>query len=106
MTRAMTLRPISIDRPHDSGALKHFAAARMLEIGELARQTTGRPQPRCIFVGQDAKKRWVVKDDAGAIGAVFRSAEPALRFGRREALAVGCHLVIAGNPLELDCLKS
>lgn len=77
----------------------------MLEIGQLARRAGANTQrcPRYIAIGQSASKRWIVKDDLGRLGAVFRSAETALRFARREANSLGCKLVI-GNPVELDCL--
>ena len=90
---------------HADGALHPFASARMLEIGQLARRVGADTQrgPRYIAIGQSASKRWIVKDDVGRLGAVFRSAESALRFARREASSHGCKLVI-GNPVELDPL--
>jgi len=62
------------------------------------------PGPRYIIVGESASRRWIVKDNRGRLGAVFRSANVALRFARREATALGCGIVIDGSPVELDCL--
>jgi hypothetical protein len=62
------------------------------------------PGPRYIIVGESASRRWIVKDNRGRLGAVFRAANVALRFARREATALGCGIVIDGSPVELDCL--
>jgi hypothetical protein len=61
--------------------------------------------PRYITVGKSASRRWIVKDNRGRLGAVFRSAESALRFARREAGWLGCGVVIDSNLVELDCLS-
>ena len=75
--------------------------------------STGKPQPtkvpslpcpRYIIVGKSPSRRWIVKDNRDCLGAVFRSADIALRFARREASALGCGIVIDGSPVELDCL--
>jgi len=89
------------------GALRPFASARMLEIGQLAQRAgaNSRGRPRYIAIGQSASKRWIVKDDRGYLGAVFRSGETALRFARREASALGCKLMVS-NSMELECLKA
>lgn len=63
-----------------------------------------RPAPRYIVVGESASRRWIVKDNHGRLGAVFRSAEVALHFARREAGALRCGVVIKRGPVELDCL--
>ncbi len=64
------------------------------------------PGLRYIIVGESAARRWIVKDNRGRLGAVFRSANVALRFAQREASALGCGIVIDGAPVELDCLRS
>ncbi len=64
------------------------------------------PEPqRYILVGENAVQRWIVKDNRGRLGAVFRSAKVALRFAQREASALGCGIVINASPVELDCLR-
>lgn len=60
---------------------------------------------RYILVGENAVQRWIVKDNRGRLGAVFRSAKVALRFAQREASALGCGIVIDASPVELDCLR-
>jgi hypothetical protein len=63
------------------------------------------PEPRSyILVGESAARRWIVKDNRGRLGAVFRSATVALRFAQREAGALGCGIVIDASPVVLDCL--
>ncbi len=59
---------------------------------------------RFIIVGMSVARRWIVKDNRGRLGAVFRSADAALRFARREARVLGCSVMIEGGPVELDCL--
>jgi hypothetical protein len=61
--------------------------------------------PRYLIVGESAAHRWIVKDNRGRLGAVFRSASVALRFAQREAGALGCGIVIDSSPVELECLK-
>ncbi len=61
--------------------------------------------PRYILLGPNAAHGWVVKDNHGAIGAVFRAPDVALRFARREAEAHGCRVVVDCGPVELDCLQ-
>lgn len=61
--------------------------------------------PRYIVVGPNGSHEWVVKDNRGAIGAVFRAADVALRFARREAQVLGCGVIVARGPVDLDCLK-
>ena len=52
---------------------------------------------RYILVGKSVESLWVVKDSRARLGAVFRSAEAAQRFARREARALGCHVVVDGG---------
>ena len=75
---------------------------------KLERVTSGmmhhprrQPWPRYLVVGD----RWIVKDNGGRLGAVFRSASVALRFAQREASALGWGIVIDSSPVELECLK-
>ena len=63
-----------------------------------------REPQRYILVGKSADSLWVVKDSRARLGAVFRSAEAAQRFARREARALGCHVVVDGGLIKLDCL--
>lgn len=64
------------------------------------------PAPqRYILVGESKDHLWVVKDSTARLGAVFRSPEVAMRFARREARSLGCHVVVDGS-LELDCLST
>lgn len=95
------------DHSQAEGALRPFASARLLEIGQLAQRARAKSQrsPHHIAIGQSASKRWVVKDDQKRLGGIFRSVETALRFARREASSLGCKLVIDSHPLELECLK-
>ena len=77
--------------------------------GALSRPRAARdpalPEPqRYILVGASVNSLWVVKDSSARLGAVFRSAEVALRFARREARALGCHVVVDGGLIKLDCL--
>jgi hypothetical protein len=63
------------------------------------------PDPqRYIIVGESVDSLWVVKDSSARLGAVFRSAEVALRFARREARALGCHVVVDGGRIKIDGL--
>jgi hypothetical protein len=56
------------------------------------------PEPqRCILVRGSEGQLWVVKDSSARLGSVFRSAEVAMRFARREARARGCHVVVDGG---------
>ena len=63
------------------------------------------PWPRYLIVGESAAHRWIVKDNGGRLGAVFRSASVAVRFAQREAGVLGCGIVIDSSPIELECLK-
>jgi hypothetical protein len=61
------------------------------------------PEPqRYILVGASANSLWVVKDSSARLGAVFRSADVALRYARREARALCCHVVVDGGLISLD----
>ena len=78
---------------------------------KLERVTSGmmhhprrQPRPRYLIVGESTAHRWIVKDNGGRLGAVFRSASVALRFAQREAGALGCGIVIDSSPVELECL--
>lgn len=65
------------------------------------------PAPqRYILVGENKDHLWVVKDSTARLGAVFLSPDVAMRFARREARALGCHVVVDGGSLELDCLST
>jgi hypothetical protein len=65
------------------------------------------PAPqRYILVGESKDHLWVVKDNTARLGAVFLSPDVAMRFARREARSLGCHVVVDGGLLELDCLSS
>ena len=76
------------------------AALRPREESDAAQPA---PQ-RYILVGKSKDRLWVVKDSRATLGAVFRSPEVAMRFAQREARSLGCHVVVDGGSLELDCL--
>jgi hypothetical protein len=87
-----------VERP----ALSSFASARLLELDSLV-QRSGSPT-KYVVVGRSASGRWIVKDNCGRLGAIFRSATFAWRFAKREAHHLRCPVVIDGNMVELDCL--
>jgi hypothetical protein len=76
------------------------AASRPREESDAALPA---PQ-RYILVGKSKDHLWVVKDNTARLGAVFLSPEVAMRFARREARSLGCHVVVDGGSLELDYL--
>ena len=72
------------------------AAARRDEV------QTSKPY---IIVGESTAHQWVVKDNRATLGAVFRDADVALRFARREARALGCGVVVVrAGAVNLACL--
>jgi hypothetical protein len=59
---------------------------------------------RYVSVGQSASKQWIVKDNQGRLGAVFRSQKAAMRFARDEASTLHCCVVMSSSSVELECL--
>ena len=76
------------------------AASRPREESDAALPA---PQ-RYILVGESKDHLWVVKDSTARLGAVFRSPEVAMRFARREARSLGCHVVVDSGLITLDGL--
>ena len=59
---------------------------------------------RFITVGLNASKQWIVKDNQGRLGGVFRSGKAALRFARDEASTLHCCIIMSNDAVELACL--
>jgi hypothetical protein len=70
-----------------------------------ARRDEVQPSKTYIIVGESTAHQWVVKDSRATLGAVFRDADVALRFARREARALGCSVVVVRTgTVNLGCL--
>ncbi len=59
--------------------------------------------PHQIIVGRSAEQEWIVKDNWGCLGGIFRTLDAALRFARREAGVLRCGLLVVDrDSVELD----
>jgi hypothetical protein len=79
-------------------------APRVLSNAGSQMEMPSRIGTRYISVGQSASKRWIVKDNRGRLGGVFRSQKAAMRFARDEARTCSCCVMICGDEVELECL--
>lgn len=84
-----------------SPALQTFASARLLELDGVSRRCAALPA-RCVLVGRGKSHGWVVKDNWGKLGGIFRSAGAALRFAKKEAVFLHCAVVVDSGRVELD----
>lgn len=57
----------------------------------------------CLFIGQNNKGCWVVRDRLGLKAGIFRSYDCALHFAKEEAFAERLSIVTVRGPLELGC---
>jgi hypothetical protein len=79
-------------------------APRILSNARPQMQTPSRVGTQYIAVGQSASKQWIVRDNRGCLGGVFRSEKAAMRFARDEASTCHCCVVICADVVELECL--
>jgi hypothetical protein len=55
----------------------------------------------CLYLGQNRRGAWVVRDRLGLKAALFRLRADAMHFAREEASAGGLRLFLTSQPLEL-----
>ena len=57
----------------------------------------------CLFIGQDRKGHWIVKDAQSLCGGLFASKDAAIHFARFESADRQSTIRLASDPLELNC---